>query len=376
MTPCLEKYDENKEALEKIDIKSLTLSELKEEIVRMGEKPFRAGQIYRWLHRPGDARRRAERFRDMTDISAALEKKLDGRFYINGLTIRRKLISRLDGTIKYLFGLSDGNCVESVVMRYKYGNSLCISTQVGCRMGCKFCASTLAGWVRNLTPSEMLDEVYMAEQDTGEKIASLVLMGIGEPLDNYDNVVRFLQLLSSEEGENLSLRHVSLSTCGLVDRIYDLMKLKLGLTLSISLHAPNDQIREQTMPVNQKYNVETLITACRDYFSFTGRRISFEYALIEGVNDSPQCAQELADRLKGMPCHVNLIPVNPVKERGYRRGSRQNILRFQKLLEERGINATIRRELGSDINAACGQLRRETEQNQINASQKRGDLPC
>ncbi len=340
----------------------------------MGEKPFRAGQIYRWLHHSGEPRGRVKDFQSMTDISAKLAEKLGQRFYISGLTIRRKLVSKLDGTVKYLFGLSDGNSVESVVMQYKYGNSLCISTQVGCRMGCKFCASTLAGWVRNLSPSEMLDEVYTAEEDTGEKISSLVLMGIGEPLDNYDNVLRFLELLSSPEGENLSLRHVSLSTCGLVDRIYDLMKQKLGLTLSISLHAPNDQIRSQTMPINQKYNVETLLKACRDYFAYTGRRISFEYALIEGVNDSPQCAEELSARLKGMPCHVNLIPVNPVREREYRRGSRQNIFRFQKMLEERGINATIRRELGSDINAACGQLRRESEQN--DASQKRGNLPC
>ena len=217
----------------------------------MGEKPFRAGQIYRWLHHSGEPRGRVKDFQSMTDISAKLAEKLGQRFYISGLTIRRKLVSKLDGTVKYLFGLSDGNSVESVVMQYKYGNSLCISTQVGCRMGCKFCASTLAGWVRNLSPSEMLDEVYTAEEDTGEKISSLVLMGIGEPLDNYDNVLRFLELLSSPEGENLSLRHVSLSTCGLVDRIYDLMKQKLGLTLSISLHAPNDQIRSQTMPINQ-----------------------------------------------------------------------------------------------------------------------------
>ncbi len=372
--PCPEK--------EKKDIKSLTLPQLKEELAQMGEKPFRAGQIYRWLHwgarggQGGDSRRRAVSFGEMTDISAALAGKLDERFYINSLSIRRKLVSRMDGTVKYLLGLSDGNSVEAVVMRYKYGNSLCVSTQVGCRMGCRFCASTLAGWVRNLTPSEMLDEVYTAEADTGEKIASLVLMGIGEPLDNYDNVLRFLEILSSPEGENLSLRHVSLSTCGLVDRIYDLMKLKLGLTLSISLHAPNDRIRGQTMPVSQRYGMDALLKACRDYFAYTGRRISFEYALIDKVNDSPQCARELAERLRGMPCHVNLIPVNPVKERGYQRGSRQNILHFQKLLTGLGINATIRRELGSDINAACGQLRREAEQNQIDASQKRGDLPC
>ncbi len=343
----------------KLDIKSMTLQELKTEMAAMEEKPFRAAQIYRWLHQKNHGIRS---FSQMTDISGALAEKLDQRYYINALSIQRKLVSKIDGTVKYLFGLTDGNCVEAVVMRYKYGNSLCISTQVGCKMGCKFCASTLAGWVRNLTPSEMLDEIYAAQEDTGEKIASLVLMGIGEPLDNYDNVIRFLTILSSPEGQNLSLRHVSLSTCGLADRIYDLMKLKLGLTLSISLHAPNDEIRRQTMPVSLRYDIDTLLKACRDYFAYTGRRISFEYALIAGVNDSPECARELANRLKGMPCHVNLIPVNPVKERGYRRGSKQNILHFQQMLQHLGINATVRRELGSDINAACGQLRRETEQ--------------
>ena len=343
----------------KLDIKSMTLQELKTEMAAMEEKPFRAAQIYRWLHQKNHGIRS---FSQMTDISGALAEKLDQRYYINALSIQRKLVSKIDGTVKYLFGLTDGNCVEAVVMRYKYGNSLCISTQVGCKMGCKFCASTLAGWVRNLTPSEMLDEIYAAQEDTGEKIASLVLMGIGEPLDNYDNVIRFLTILSSPEGQNLSLRHVSLSTCGLVDRLYDLMKLKLGLTLSISLHAPNDEIRRQTMPVSLRYDIDTLLKACRDYFAYTGRRISFEYALIAGVNDSPEGARELANRLKGMPCHVNLIPVNPVKERGYRRGSKQNILHFQQMLQHLGINATVRRELGSDINAACGQLRRETEQ--------------
>ena len=245
----------------KLDIKSMTLQELKTEMAAMEEKPFRAPQIYRWLHQKNHGIRS---FSQMTDISGALAEKLDQRYYINALSIQRKLVSKIDGTVKYLFGLTDGNCVEAVVMRYKYGNSLCISTQVGCKMGCKFCASTLAGWVRNLTPSEMLDEIYAAQEDTGEKIASLVLMGIGEPLDNYDNVIRFLTILSSPEGQNLSLRHVSLSTCGLADRIYDLMKLKLGLTLSISLHAPNDEIRRQTMPVSLRYDIDTLLKACRD----------------------------------------------------------------------------------------------------------------
>lgn len=357
----------------KQDIKSMTLPQLKAEMELLGEKSFRAGQIYRWLHQKNEGIRS---FSQMTDISAALAAKLEERYYINALTIRRKLVSKIDGTIKYLFGLSDGNCVEAVVMKYKYGNSLCISTQVGCKMGCNFCASTLAGWVRNLLPSEMLDEIYTAQEDTGEKISSLVLMGIGEPLDNYDNVIQFLNILSSPEGQNLSLRHVSLSTCGLVDRIYDLMKLKLGLTLSISLHAPNDEIRRRTMPISQRYDIETLLKACRDYFQYTGRRISFEYALIAGVNDSPECARELCQRLQGMPCHVNLIPVNPVRERGYRRGTKQNILRFQQLLTKMGVNATIRRELGSDINAACGQLRRETEAAQNTEKPEGSDAGC
>ena len=244
-------------------------------------------------------------------------------------------------------------------MKYKHGNSLCISTQVGCRMGCKFCASTLAGLVRSLEPSEMLDEIYTAVRDSGERVSNVVLMGIGEPLDNYDNVLRFLRLLSMPEGYNLSLRHLSLSTCGVVDKIDRLAEEDLGLTLSISLHAPNDEIRNQTMPINKRWNVDELMKSCHAYFAKTGRRISFEYALIDGVNDEPQHAKELANRLKGMPAHVNLIPVNPVEERGFKRGTRQKIESFQHQLQRLGVNATIRRELGADINAACGQLRRE-----------------
>ena len=247
-------------------------------------------------------------------------------------------------------------------MRYKYGNSVCISTQVGCRMGCKFCASTLAGLVRSLTPAEMLDEIYTLTRESGQRVSNVVLMGIGEPLDNFENVMKFMRILSSPQGYNLSLRHLSLSTCGLVDRIYELAEQKLGLTLSISLHAPNDAIRSQTMPINKRYDIEELLGACRYYFEKTGRRISFEYALIEGVNDEIAHANELARRLKGMAAHVNLIPVNPVKERGFKRGSRQRIEAFQKELEQKGVNATIRRELGADINAACGQLRREYDQ--------------
>ena len=340
-----------------IDIKSLTLPELQEEMEKIGEKKFRAGQIYEWMHV-----KLVDSFDEMTNLSKSLREKLAETCEYTCLENVQTLVSELDGTRKYLFRLSDGYVVESVLMRYQHGNSVCISTQVGCRMGCKFCASTLAGLVRSLRPSEMLDEIYTLTRDSGQRVSNVVLMGIGEPLDNYDNVMKFLNILSSEQGYNLSLRHLSLSTCGLVDRIYELAAHKSGLTLSISLHAPNDEIRSRTMPINNRYPIDELLKACRYYFQQTGRRISFEYALIEGVNDEICHANELADRLKGMAAHVNLIPVNPVKERGFKRGSRQRIEAFQKTLEKRGVNATIRRELGADINAACGQLRREYDQ--------------
>lgn len=268
----------------------------------------------------------------------------------------------MDNTVKYLYGLSDGAYVECVLMRYRYGNSLCISTQVGCKMGCRFCASAIAGFVRNLEPSEILGQVYAAERDTGEKISNIVLMGIGEPLDNFDNVMRFLELLSAPEGYQMSLRHVTLSTCGLVDRIRALAEKKLGLTLSVSLHAPNNEIRSASMPVNSRWPMEELLSACKDYADQTGRRVSFEYALVKGVNDKEEHALELAGRLKGMLCHVNLIPINEVEERRdvYRSSEQKNIARFQEILMGKGINTTVRRTLGADINAACGQLRRET----------------
>lgn len=342
---------------DKQDIKSLELAELTEAMVQMGQPKFRGKQVYSWLHE-----KRVESFEEMSNLPAAFRQQLAQNYYINSLSIIRKLTSKIDGTQKYLLRLKDNNCVEAVLMKYKYGNSVCISTQVGCRMGCKFCASTLAGLVRSLEPSEMLDEIYTVTRDSGQRVSNVVLMGIGEPFDNYDNVMKFLHILSSPEGYNLSLRHLSLSTCGLVDRIYQLAEEKVGLTLSISLHAPNDEIRSQTMPINKRYPIDELLEACRYYFNKTGRRISFEYALIEGVNDEVRHANELADRLRGMSAHVNLIPVNPVKERGFKRGSRQRIEAFQKALETRGVNATIRRELGADINAACGQLRREYDQ--------------
>ncbi len=347
------------EYLDKRDIKSRSLDELKEEFTALGLQSFRAKQVYSWLHE-----KQVLTFDEMTNLSAKHRELLDNEYYINSLAVERKLVSAIDGTIKFLYRLRDGEFVESVFMRYKHGNSLCISTQVGCRMGCKFCASTLLGLKRNLDPSEMLDEIYTAQRETGEKVSSIVLMGIGEPLDNFDNVLKFLSILSSAEGMNLSLRHVSLSTCGLVDKINKLAEYKLGLTLSISLHAPNDEIRSQTMPINSKWNIEQLLRACRDYFEKTGRRISFEYALISGVNDSDECALELAQRLSGMISHVNLIPVNAVKERGFVRSSKQRIKRFIEVLEKNGVNATVRRELGSDINAACGQLRRDSMKHQ------------
>lgn len=340
--------------MQRIDIKSLPKTELCAQLTSMQLPPFRAKQVFDWLHK-----KQVSEFEQMTNLSAALRKQLDEKYYINTIHIKKRLVSRLDGTVKYLYELRDGNCVEAVFMRHHHGNSLCISTQVGCRMGCKFCASTLGGLVRSLTPAEMLDEVYMAQRESGLRVDSLVLMGIGEPLDNFDNVLAFLGLLSDPDGLNLSLRHVSLSTCGLVDKIYELARYKLQLTLSVSLHAPNDTIRNLSMPINKKYSMDALLEACRAYFEATGRRVSFEYALILGVNDSQECAKELARRLAGMHAHVNIIPVNPVEETGMRRGDKEWVRRFVRVLQAQGQNATVRRELGSDISAACGQLRRQ-----------------
>lgn len=335
------------------DIKSMTLSELKDEITAMGEKSFKAGQIYSWLHKHG-----AVSFDEMTNISKEFRSKLEKNYDIYTCTIEKKLVSVYDNTVKYLFRLHDGELIESVVMKYKYGYTICVSSQVGCKMGCKFCASGIAGFIRNLTASEILSQIYTAQKDLGIRISHIVMMGVGEPLDNFDNVMRFLSLISDENGLNISMRNISLSTCGVVSGIYELMEKKLQLTLSISLHAPNDEIRNQTMPVNSKWNVDTLLKACRDYTKTTSRRISFEYAMISGVNDSDECARELGRRLKGMLCHVNLIPVNSVNERDYKKSSDNRIAEFIKILEKFGINVTVRRTLGSDINASCGQLRR------------------
>lgn len=337
-----------------IDIKSMTIPELEEYLKNLGQPKFRAKQIFTWLHD-----KRVLTFDEMTNLPAALRESLKNDCEIAAFTTERKLCSAIDGTIKYLYRLSDGEYVESVLMRYEHGNSLCISTQVGCRMGCSFCASTKAGFVRHLTPSEILEQVYAAARDTGERVGSIVLMGIGEPLDNFDNVMRFLELVASPDGLNLSHRHISLSTCGLVDRIYELADMDLQITLSISLHATTDETRDRIMPVNRKWKIGELLTACRYYTDRTHRRISYEYSLISGVNDSQEQAVELAALLRGTLCHVNLIPINYVEEAGYEKSSRQRIYAFQKVLCDRGVNATVRRTLGADIDAACGQLRRQ-----------------
>lgn len=343
-----------------LDIKSMTSAELSEMLVSLQQPRFRAAQIFDWLHV-----KKVLTFEEMSNLPKNLIEKLNQNCYITSLKIEKKLVSKIDSTIKYLFALNDNQYIESVLMKYKHGNSICISTQVGCKMGCAFCASTKAGFVRNLTPSEILEQIYMATKDTGEKISNVVLMGIGEPLDNYDNVIRFLDLLSCDKGHNLSLRHVSLSTCGVVDKIYDLAEKKYGLTLSISLHAPNDKLRSNTMPINKRWNIDELLTACKVYTQKTSRRISFEYALIKGVNDSIECANELSKKLKGMLCHVNLIPVNEIKESNYKKSDKQNVFIFQQQLIKNGINTTIRRTLGTDISAACGQLRRDTDNKNI-----------
>lgn len=339
----------------KIDILGLFPEELEEQIVALGEKKFRAKQIFEWLHV-----KRVATFDEMTNLSVQLRNLLKEKFCLKSLFVVKKLESNTDNTVKYLYRLPDRNHIETVIMEYSYGNTICVSTQVGCKMGCRFCASTIAGYKRDLTSSEILLQIYEAERNSGRKISGVVLMGIGEPMDNFDNVVNFLKILSCDKGMNMSLRHVSVSTCGVVPRIYELAELRLGITLSISLHASNNKARSEIMPVNNRYDIDQLLEACRYYFKVTGRRISFEYALIDGHNDTREDAKELAKLLGGFVCHVNIIPVNKIKERNYR-SDRKSAHRFQKYLEELGLNATVRRTLGADIDAACGQLRREYE---------------
>ena len=341
------------------DIKSMYEDELKEEFAKMGEPAYRAGQVYKWLHEG------VKSFDEMTNISKKLRERLMENYYISNAAIEKKLISAYDDTKKYLFSFGDGEMVESVLMKYHHGYTSCISTQVGCKMGCTFCATGKSGFSRNLTASEMIAQLQTEQQDNNIRISNIVLMGMGEPLDNFENVIRFLKLVSSENGMNIGMRHISLSTCGIVPKIYELADMKLQLTLSVSLHAPNDQIRSRTMPVNRKYNIDELLKACQYYVRQTNRRISFEYAMIDGVNDSVANAEELAKRLKGILSHVNLIPVNAVKGTGYEKSKKESIRRFIAVLERAGITATVRRTLGSDINASCGQLRRSVSDGRI-----------
>ena len=335
------------------NLKSMTMPELAVVLQTLGQSAFRAKQIFTWLHRG------ARSYDEMSNLPQSLRQRLAETYPICPPQGVRKQESARDGTIKYLWKLSDGNCVETVLMRYHYGNTVCISTEVGCRMGCAFCASTLGGLGRRLEPCEMLDQVLITQVDSGLPVSHIVLMGIGEPLDNVDNVMRFLELVNSPEGMNISMRHISLSTCGLVPKIRELAEKKLQLTLSVSLHAPNDEIRNRIMPVNKAYPTEELLQACRDYYGATSRRISFEYAMIDGVNDTEAAAKELLRRMKGLPAHFNLIPLNHVEESPQKPSSRQAVARFQKILEEGGIPATVRRTLGGDIDASCGQLRRK-----------------
>ncbi len=344
-----------------IDIKSLSFEELNTELVRLSLPSYRTGQIYSWLHAKG-----VSSFDEMTNISKSLKEELKKNYFIPTCEIENKYVSEIDDTVKYLFRLYDGEYVETVVMKYKYGYTICISSQVGCKMGCSFCASTLAGFKRNLFPSELEAQIHSAQNDLGIRISHIVLMGIGEPLDNYDNVVTFLRNVNDEKGLHISLRDVTLSTCGIVPRIYDLMHENLPITLTLSLHAPNDRLRSSMMPVNHSWGVDEAIKACKDYANQTGRRVSFEYTLIHHVNDTQECARELASKLKGFLCHVNLIPVNDVAERGNVRSTDYSIKKFRETLYSLGINATIRRTLGKDINASCGQLRRKKNEGGAN----------
>ena len=338
--------------MEKIDIKSLNYDELADYIVSIGEKKFRAAQLYSWMHE-----KLACSYDEMTNISDKLKKVLKENTLYTCLETVRVQESQIDGTKKYLFRLYDGNLIESVFMRYHHGNSVCISSQVGCKMGCRFCASTLNGCVRNLEPSEMLDQIYRIQSLTGERVSNIVIMGSGEPMDNYDNVVKFLGLINSDKGLNISQRNITVSTCGLVPRIKQLAELKLQITLAISLHAPNDELRKTMMPIAYTYSIEQIMDACRYYLLQTARRISFEYSLVKGVNDSPECARQLIKLVHGMNCHINLIPVNPIKERDYEQSEKNSIHNFKEILEKAGVNVTIRREMGRDIDGACGQLR-------------------
>ena len=337
----------------KNDLKSMSLEELQLFLADMKEPKFRGKQVFEWIHK-----KQVSSFDEMTNLSKSLREKLQQNAVLGGVEMVRRLISQVDGTRKYLFALENDSVIESVLMKYEHGNTVCISTQAGCRMGCKFCASTLDGVERNLTAGEMLSQVYEIQKDCGERISGVVLMGSGEPLDNYENVVKFIHLINHPDGQNMGQRHITLSTCGLIEKMYQLEEEHLQITLAVSLHAPNDEIRKSIMPVAKANSMDRLLVACRDYAEKTKRRITFEYAMMRGVNDSDDCAKELAKKLRDMLCHVNLIPVNDVKERDYIKSSNDRVKQFATLLQENGVETTIRRKLGSDIDAACGQLRR------------------
>lgn len=344
--------------MKKTDIKSLNLAELTEFVVGLGVPAFRAKQLYQWMHV-----KLADHFDAMSNLPKEFRELLKQTCNLNGLQVVEVQVSALDGTRKYLFGLEDGNVIESVLMKYKHGNSVCISSQVGCRMGCRFCASTLDGLERNLEPSEMLDQIYRIQAQTGERVSNVVVMGSGEPLDNYDNLIRFIQLLTDEHGLNISQRNITVSTCGIVPGIKKLSEENLQITLALSLHAPNDQVRKTLMPVANSYSLQEVLNACQEYFKKTGRRLTFEYSLVRGVNDNLAEARSLIALLKGHHGHVNLIPVNPIKERDYVQSEQKAVQEFKNLLEKNGINVTIRREMGRDINGACGQLRKSYIEN-------------
>ena len=343
--------------MEKKDIASYSFEELQEEMLAIGEKGFRSRQIYSWIHE-----KLVDDFEEMTNLPKALRQKLEAAYEIRRVEMEKRQISKIDGTNKFLFCLKDGNMVESVLMKYKHGNSVCISSQVGCRMGCRFCASTLDGLERNLTPSEMLRQVYQIQKITGERVSNIVIMGTGEPLDNYDNFLKFIHMVSDEHGLNISQRNITASTCGIVPNIRRLAEEKLQITLALSLHGSNQEKRRSLMPVANKYELHEVLEACDYYFEKTGRRITFEYSLVHGVNDTPEDAKELMGILKDRNCHLNLIPVNPIKERNYEKPDKKSAESFKNKLEKNGINVTIRREMGSDIDGACGQLRRKTMQ--------------
>lgn len=355
------------EGNELIDIKSLNYEELCQLAEELGEKKFRAGQLYQWMHQ-----KLITDFEQCTNLSNAFREKLKKTCRLTALEPIQVQESKLDGTQKYLFRLYDGNLIESVLMKYHHGNSVCISSQVGCKMGCRFCASTLDGCVRNLTASEMLDQIYRIQAISGERVDNVVVMGSGEPMDNFDNLIRFMELLNAEKGLNISARNLTVSTCGLVPKIRELADLKLQITLAISLHAPNDELRKTMMPIANKYSIAEIIDVCKYYLAQTNRRISFEYSLVKGVNDTAECAKQLIGLVHGMNCHINLIPVNPIKERDYEQSEQKAIHEFKNKLEKNGVNVTIRREMGRDIDGACGQLRKSYMEDSHEGSDSNG----